>query len=69
MKQLKTIKNGNNTTLVSLNSVGRVTILAVSSVEVNYEQFLPIKSRQEAEAIVEVLTKYIQAENGQTELL
>jgi len=68
-KALKTIKNGNNTTLINLSSVEKVTILAIANVEVGYEQFLSIKTRKEAEAIIEILTKYVQFANGQTELL
>ena len=67
-KAMKTIKRGAGTTLVQLNSVPPVTILAVAHVELNYEQFLTIRDRKEAEAIVEVLTAYIQELNGQTSI-
>ena len=68
-KAMKTVKRGTSTTLVQLNSVPPVTILTVAHVELNYEQFLTIRDRKEAEAIVEVMTSYLQDLNGQTSVL
>jgi len=82
MKQFKTSKTYRNrqgdTIVVSLNEFGKNTTilaiantdrLAIANTDRSIEHFLSVHDRQQAEVIVEVLTKYVQAKNGQTELL
>ena len=66
--ELKTVKQNNNTTLVQVNSADKIVILSLAKVEVNHTQYLNIDGKKMAEAIIEVLTSYVQYENGQTTL-
>ena len=66
---MKTIKKNNNTTLVQISSADSIVILSLAKVEVNHTQYIAIDGRKMAEAMIEVLTKYVQYDNGQTEIL
>jgi len=69
-KTSKTIRNVQGDNVITMvSSIESVTILTAANTDRGIEQFFTIKSREEAQAVVDVMTTYIQYLAGQTELL